>query len=880
MSYTVDLEQLEDEELLWSILETLGKKLNRKGKECIFLVSGKNNEAVMSWATELGGYFLSTYPKWSSMFQDFCCTGEMPTMEQLLSPGEFANKNTTLNNVEPQFKTTSIKSLSELKNICKWLQGKDNSMFPVKEIKIKEEGALHSEVIKHSYKDIDVKIEDNSQHSDEMTDCNTSYSNVQIEDCIQGSIETGGEMTNFNTVRSNVLTEDNIQGSIGDGGKMTNFNTICSNVLNEDNIEFVNEFTGRWKEHNKLCSNVLKEKLKDIILKRTHLNNSLDNCTFRNVSTSKGETDQSYVANENNIETVTMVTDQQGADNSQNKDKKRKKGSGGSQRKYQKRKKSTPVPYKCVPILQKKIDDNTCTVKYFRYGGIIQNSTSKEPCEPLMTEEITTTDAVNRLMDKTMKQNSTTKETDFPLAKIVKYIPEARNHSIDKTSMNDEKWKMSPTMEPLSLSTVVFTKIVGSKFPTKEEGTKNFVKENMMIHVPPEILADQVVSDSFTSCLDTHDISASSNTTSCLDILDISTGNSASCYDVSESSLQKNMNCSLVKGKANDFADNHDYHDNKGNNHTDTQIESLPNATEKDSGKNDNEYGFQLNQELEEEKRILVISEKETAHTYNKSKICKFCSMKFSNTFWYHQHLNSFHRSKFNTKCVHCDVIFKSSTSLRNHMTIHIPSNEMPYRCDVCGKGLFTEKSLKQHSCALKVKNRPQFMCEICGKIYHSTDTLAVHKRNYHTESSVRTNRCGNCRTRFFSRLKLNIHESACKPQEPCDVFQQTCRACGQYFKEQSALNVHIKEAHPFLCFICGKNLKFAVSFDNHMKRHKRDQQFPCKLCSAKYYEKNLLDVHIKNTHGQASSYADSTDGSDDFRIAGYYQGCKILKVS
>ena len=650
----------------------------------------------------------------------------MPTMEQLVSPGEFANKNTTLNNVEPQFKTTSIKSLSELKNICKWLQGKDNSMFPVKEIKIKEEGALHSEVIKHSYKDIDVKIEDNSQHSDEMTDCNTSYSNVQIEDCIQGSIETGGEMTNFSTVGSNVLTEDNIQGSIGDGGKMTNCNTICSNVQNEDNIEFVNEFTGRWKEHNKLCSNVLKEKLKDIILKRTHLNNSLDNCTFRNVSTSKGETDQSYVANENNIETVTMVTDQQGADNSQNKDKKRKKGSGGSQRKYQKRKKSTPVPYKCVPILQKKIDDNTCTVKYFRYGGIIQNSTSKEPCEPLTTEEITTTDAVNRLMDKTMKQNSTTKETDFPLAKIVKYIPEARNHSIDKTSMNDEKWKMSPTMEPLSLSTVVFTKIVGSKFPTKEEGTKNFVKKNMMIHVPPEILAGQVVSDSFTSCLDTHDISASSNTTSCLDILDISTGNSASCYDVSESSLQKNMNCSLVKGKANDFADNHDYHDNKGNNHTDTQIESLPNATEKDSGKNDNEYGFQLNQELEEEKRILVISEKETAHTYNKSKICKFCSMKFSNTFWYHQHLNSFHRSKFNTKCVHCDVIFKSSTSLRNHMTIHIPSNEMPYRCDVCGKGLFTKKSLKQHNCALKVKNRPQFMCEICGKIYHSTDTLAV----------------------------------------------------------------------------------------------------------------------------------------------------------
>ncbi|XP_052085088.1 uncharacterized protein LOC127722232 [Mytilus californianus] len=406
MSYTVDLEQLEDEEVLWNILEILGKKLNRKGKECIFLVSGKNNEAVMSWTTELGGYFLSTYPKWSSMFQDFCNTGEMPMMKQQMLPGELENY-TALKNVE-QFKTFSINS--SLKNTCKWLQRKDNSMFFIKDIKIKVERDMNHEEIKHSYKD--VKIEDNSQHSDEynvgitnfntsclgpscsnacsddnihnsnevsgeMTDCNTSYSNVLIEDNIQGSLEVGDEMTNFNTVCSNVLNkdniqgsigvggemtncnticssflnEDNIQGSIGVGGEMTNFNTVCSNVLNEDNIqgsigvggemtncnticssfltedniECANEVPGRWKEHNMLYSNVLKEKLKDIIHKRTNLNNSVDNCTFRNVSTSKAETDHIYVSIGNNIETV---TDQQDSDNSQNKDKKRKKGSG------------------------------------------------------------------------------------------------------------------------------------------------------------------------------------------------------------------------------------------------------------------------------------------------------------------------------------------------------------------------------------------------------------------------------------------------------------------------------------------------------------------------------------------------------------------------
>lgn len=268
---------------------------------------------------------------------------------------------------------------------------------------------------------------------------------------------------------------------------------------------------------------------------------------------------------------------------------------------------------------------------------------------------------------------------------------------------------------------------------------------------------------------------------------------------------------------------------------------------------------------------------------HNQSKICKFCSMKFSNTFSYHQHLTSFHRSKFNTKCIHCDVIFSSSRSLSKHMSIHIPSNEMPYRCDVCGKGLFSEKSLKQHNCAHKVKNRPEFMCEICGRSYHYNKTLDVHKKYYHTNGSVGTYKCGNCRTLFYSRLKLNIHQSACKPHELCDVFQQTCRACGQYFKEQSALNLHMKKAHPFLCFFCGKNFKFCVSFENHMKRHTSDQQFPCKLCSAKYYEENLLDIHMKKTHGhkgQASSNPDTNGGSDDFRIAGYHQGCKILRVS
>ncbi|CAC5368653.1 KRAB [Mytilus coruscus] len=106
-----DVSKTDDEEM-WKDVEKLGKRFQSKGKQCIFLAVGENGDDVQSWCTEAGVQFITQYPKWTSMFQDFCsyyqtsaCTkkGDKPILDQLgliSNSGNERTKNDKMPNTE------------------------------------------------------------------------------------------------------------------------------------------------------------------------------------------------------------------------------------------------------------------------------------------------------------------------------------------------------------------------------------------------------------------------------------------------------------------------------------------------------------------------------------------------------------------------------------------------------------------------------------------------------------------------------------------------------------------------------------------------------------------------------------------------------------
>ena len=81
--------------------------------------------------------------------------------------------------------------------------------------------------------------------------------------------------------------------------------------------------------------------------------------------------------------------------------------------------------------------------------------------------------------------------------------------------------------------------------------------------------------------------------------------------------------------------------------------------------------------------------------------------------------------------------------------------------------------------------------------------------------------------------------------QEVHDNFQKggkedsfSFEICGQGFKQEKSLNVHLKNhtgAKPFACEICSKAFKQKKTFNSHVMNHNGDKPFVCEICDKKY---------------------------------------------
>ncbi|CAL8085412.1 unnamed protein product [Orchesella dallaii] len=69
---------------------------------------------------------------------------------------------------------------------------------------------------------------------------------------------------------------------------------------------------------------------------------------------------------------------------------------------------------------------------------------------------------------------------------------------------------------------------------------------------------------------------------------------------------------------------------------------------------------------------------------------------------------------------------------IKKHALVHLPENERPFKCEVCGKGFYDKKHFTEHQDIHANKKSKPYQCEICGNSFAVKNYLYIHKRLSH----------------------------------------------------------------------------------------------------------------------------------------------------
>jgi len=104
--------------------------------------------------------------------------------------------------------------------------------------------------------------------------------------------------------------------------------------------------------------------------------------------------------------------------------------------------------------------------------------------------------------------------------------------------------------------------------------------------------------------------------------------------------------------------------------------------------------------------------------------------------------------------CPICEKLFCNRYYLKKHILVH--TNEMPYKCDDCGKLFRWHASLKNHK-TLEHKGENPMACKECGRCFKSVHSLKKHCLIDH--GSAKIFMCGSCPKYFMSSYAQARHE-------------------------------------------------------------------------------------------------------------------------
>ena len=83
----------------------------------------------------------------------------------------------------------------------------------------------------------------------------------------------------------------------------------------------------------------------------------------------------------------------------------------------------------------------------------------------------------------------------------------------------------------------------------------------------------------------------------------------------------------------------------------------------------------------------------------------------------------------------------------------------------------------------------------------------------------------------------------------PSPGFQSfNCKSCSKIFPDKNMLRVHITESHPklFKCQHCEKTFDVRFKLENHLEEHEIQKLFKCQRCESNFFLKWRLEKHVR----------------------------------
>ncbi|KAH8386425.1 hypothetical protein KR093_000415 [Drosophila rubida] len=194
------------------------------------------------------------------------------------------------------------------------------------------------------------------------------------------------------------------------------------------------------------------------------------------------------------------------------------------------------------------------------------------------------------------------------------------------------------------------------------------------------------------------------------------------------------------------------------------------------------------------------------------------CNKQLENKYRLIEHIST-HSNKKHVACFHCGELFRTKTTLFDHLRRQPDNNTQKYQCAQCFKFFATEKLLRGHV----VRHVNCYKCTMCDMTCSSASSLTTHIRYRHLKD--KPFKCSECDTRCVRESDLAKHVQIVhdKMVHQCDepgcqysvrTYTQMrrhylevhgnnpifygCHCCERFFKSGKSLSVHLIKKHGF----------------------------------------------------------------------------------
>ena len=138
------------------------------------------------------------------------------------------------------------------------------------------------------------------------------------------------------------------------------------------------------------------------------------------------------------------------------------------------------------------------------------------------------------------------------------------------------------------------------------------------------------------------------------------------------------------------------------------------------------------------------------------------------------------------------------------------------------------------------VLNTTESKCVLCNKIFSDNGNLKTHMYRLHSENQIKNHFCTLCPKGFVRACELKshnrIHYKEGKRKSTAKGKQFKCQMCDYSTYNDKLLSSHTKKVHGpvvlFSCDMCEKYFQHKNSYDIHIRHHKGEKPFQCKICT------------------------------------------------